>query len=341
MPRKAREIPWLAERGGWYYACWYDAATARTRRLSLRTEDAQAARRRFAAWLLECEDEYAAGEQPSRLTIGSMLDDYLAEHVEKNCVEPRRQRSAIASLRLFFDTYSAGDVDIPACRRYLQAREMAGTQPATVRRELAVLRAALGHAVRWKRLAKADLPELELPPNSDPKTLVLSREQVHALANAGDDVLRLFVLTTYFTASRRTAIERMSWFQVDLERDTIALAKPGERVTKKRRPTVPIDPELRPHLVAARAVAKNEWLLGSGVRNIWARWMAGRTAAGLPAAASPHTLRHSRITHLLEDGVNMWVVAALAGDTVMTIDKTYAHASQKHLAKALREKGNG
>lgn len=341
MPRKAREIPWLEQRGSWFYTCWYDGGAARTRRLSLRTEDAGEARRRFGAWLLECEEDYAPAAEPTRLTIGSMLDDYLAEHVERSCAAPRRQRSTAAALRSFFDAYSAKDIDIEACRRYLQAREMMGIQPATVRRELATLNAALNHAVKWKRLAKTELPTLEMPPDSTPRQLVLTKQQVFDLAAAGDDRLRLFVMTTYFTASRREAIERMSWFQVDLERNTIALAKPGERVTKKRRPTVPIDQELRPHLVEAHARKKNEWLFDSGVFNVWKRWTAACKAAGTPAGASPHTLRHSRVTHLLEDGVDIWSVAKLAGDTVTTIDKTYGHASQGHLARVLREKGNG
>src|SRR3546814_7686158 len=63
MPRKAREIPWLDKRGDQYYACWYDGGAARTRRLSLRTTDAREARGRFAAWLVECEDEYAGDER--------------------------------------------------------------------------------------------------------------------------------------------------------------------------------------------------------------------------------------------------------------------------------------
>src|SRR3546814_15217576 len=92
MPRKAREIPWLDKRGDQYYACWYDGGAARTRRLSLRTTDAREARGRFAAWLVECEDEYAGDErkQPARLTVGSMLGDYLREHVEVSCASPRR-----------------------------------------------------------------------------------------------------------------------------------------------------------------------------------------------------------------------------------------------------------
>lgn len=339
MPRKAREIPWLDKRGEQYYACWYDSGSARTRRLSLRTTDAREARGRFAAWLIECEDEYAGTErkQPARLTVGSMIDDYLREHVDVSCAAPKRQHFAAARLRAFFDTYSAADVDIAACRRYMDHRRAMGVTDATIRRELSALAAAMKHAVKWKRLARNDLPVIEHPDDSDPKTLVLSRAQIMAIADAGTPEVRLFTLIAYFTASRRAAVETLSWFQVDLERGMIALAKPGERKTNKRRPDVPIDQELYPHLAAAREAARTEWVLGAPI-NRYRPWKEAAKAAGAPAEATPHTLRHSRVTHLLEAGVDIWSVAKLVGDRVQTIDRVYGHASMDHLKKVLREK---
>src|SRR3546814_10678556 len=81
------------------------------------------------------------------------------------------------------------------------------------------------------------------------------------------------------------------------------------------------------------------WVLGSPT-DLFQPWMRAAKAAGAPAEASPHTLRHSRITHLLEAGVDIWSVAKLAGDRVVTIDKVYAHASIDHLTKVLKEKGD-
>src|SRR3546814_13034943 len=84
-----------------------------------------------------------------------------------------------------------------------------------------------------------------------------------AIADAGTPAVRLFTLIAYFTASRRAAIERLSWFQVDLDRGVIALAKPGERKTNKRRTDVRIDMELRPYLLAARQNARQKTVAGT------------------------------------------------------------------------------
>src|SRR3546814_15026247 len=82
---------------------------------------------RISDWSSDvCSSDLYDGDerkQPARLTVGSMLGDYLREHVEVSCASPRRQRTCAANLRAFFDTYSATDVDIAACRRYVARSE--------------------------------------------------------------------------------------------------------------------------------------------------------------------------------------------------------------------------
>src|SRR3546814_4952566 len=87
---------------------------------------------RISDWSSDvCSSDLYDGDerkQPARLTVGSMLGDYLREHVEVSCASPRRQRTCAANLRAFFDTYSATDVDIAACRRYVAHRKEIGRE---------------------------------------------------------------------------------------------------------------------------------------------------------------------------------------------------------------------
>jgi len=57
---------------------------------------------------------------------------------------------------------------------------------------------------------------------------------------------------------------------------------------------------------------------------------------GLGDKANPHILRHSRATHLLQDGVSIYDVARLLGDSVQTIERVYGHHSPDYLAEAIK-----
>lgn len=238
---------------------------------------------------------------------------------------------------------------------------------STVRRELVVLVAAIDRARKKKRLAIADVPSIDLPEGAPAKETWLTHEQLAALRaenlrriaylqsradgsgspeeatdylrrKAVAEAVRDFTEIAYYTASRRDAIETLTTFQVDLKQDRIRLAKPGERKTKKRRPVIRIDPAIRPILerllLAATERGKSpdekieltKTLVMGTARSLYRPFVAACVRAGIPDV-SPHVLRHTRATHLLQAGVSIWDVAKLLGDSVQTVDRVYGHAA--------------
>ncbi|MBN8726427.1 MAG: hypothetical protein J0H15_01820 [Xanthomonadales bacterium] len=59
-------------------------------------------------------------------------------------------------------------------------------------------------------------------------------------------------------------------------------------------------------------------------------------AAELPAETSAYTLRHSVITDLVTDGLDLFTVAKLAGTSVAMIEKHYGHLRQERARRAGR-----
>ena len=51
---------------------------------------------------------------------------------------------------------------------------------------------------------------------------------------------------------------------------------------------------------------------------------------------SPHTLRHSFATHLVENGADIQLVQHMMGHASITTTERYIHMSQRHLKEAIR-----
>lgn len=269
-----------------------------------------------------------------------ILGDYESEN---RAIASDRTMYAIKALKTFFTHHKVYDIDVPLCRQYVAFRMGKGVTMSTAARELTTLRAACNHAYKWKRIAEHDRPTFEIPTDLPRREIWLFKDELRHLIDTATGRVKHFTEIAYGTGSRRRAIERLEWYQCDVVRRSISLAKRGEPRSNKRRPVVPMG-ELYPLIRDLYENRENDFVLGSDKDILYEFEKTLKQADllhvgerdGRPAGKiTPHILRHSRATHMLEDGVSIYSVAKLLGDNPTTVQRTYGHISMGSLEEEM------
>jgi integrase len=244
---------------------------------------------------------------------------------------------------------------------------------AAARRELEDLRAAINHHRKeghCSEIVSVALPEKPLPRDgwltrSEAAELLwamwrarqVMRDKV-TLRAVGKHVAR-FTLSGLYTGTRSSAIcgaaptPAVGRGYVDLDAGVFYRNAIGRRQTKKRQPPVKIPDRLLAHMRRwrDRGISKTavvEWC-GKSVKKVRKAFAAAVEASGLnakvsarlgyPVKITPHVLRHTAATWLMQSGMDLWTAAGILGMTVKQLEETYGHHHpdfQKQGAAALR-----
>ncbi len=158
------------------------------------------------------------------------------------------------------------------------------------------------------------------------------------------------VETAYAAGLRISELAAARLGSLDLARGEIRVAGKGrkERVSLLGRPAraalARYLADGRPVLLAqgdadprrADAVFVNHRGAPLGARGIRYRLHRAGVRAGLPDDASPHTLRHSFATHLLDGGADLRVVQELLGHADLATTQVYTHVAPARLRSVYR-----
>ena len=259
----------------------------------------------------------------------------------------------------------------PELRGYL-ARLGSGASRSTVAQRLAAIRSFHRWAAReglaagdpWGAIATPRLPRrlprvLEVDQvgkllaviDADLVATDLDRPDGIAIATALAMRDRALVETAYAAGLRISELASADLGSLDLRRGELRVIGKGrkERIGLLGRPAIAALTAYldhgRPLLIERRppdaplptAVFLNHAGAPLGVRGLRYRLDRLCRAAGLPAGVSPHTLRHSFATHLLDGGADLRVVQELLGHENLATTQVYTHVSPGRLAAAYRD----
>jgi integrase len=254
------------------------------------------------------------------------------------------------------------------CRAY----QMARCNKGGARRDLEDLRAAINHHA--KEGLHRGIVRVTLPPRGVPRDRWLTRSEAarliwtcwrtrevqkrHCGAEKGKTLptikkplrhLARFVLIGLYTGTRAGAIASASPIPavgrsfVDLERGIFYRLADGRQQTNKRQPPVPVPPRLLAHtrrwrdrgLITRYFVEYN----GEAVASVKTAFKRAVKLAGLRGKVSPHTLRHTAATWLMQAGADRWQAAGYLGMSVEMLDRVYGHHHPDYLQDAVRAIG--
>jgi integrase/recombinase XerD len=169
---------------------------------------------------------------------------------------------------------------------------------------------------------------------------VLSHEEVARLIDSASNLYhRTLLMTLYSTGMRRAELCRLKVSDIDSQRMMIRIRQGKGRRDRE----VPLSPTLLATLRVYWRWMKPRAFLFPGTVKGWRAdvpitsnivWLACREAAqaaGITKRLSPHTLRHSYASHLLEAGADLRTIQVLLGHSTLEHTLVYLHLSPKHL----------
>lgn len=146
--------------------------------------------------------------------------------------------------------------------------------------------------------------------------------------------MRAFIALALYTAARSGAILQLTWDRVSLDRRFIDMG--ASRGKKRRARHMPITDTLEAILSEAQQAATSPWVVeygGSPVASIKTGFRACVRRAGL-AQVTPHVLRHTAVTWMVQGNVPLPLVAAYAVMSLQMVEKVYGHHSPEWMRQA-------
>jgi len=286
-----------------------------------------------------------------RPTTEALVDEYIAYLTVERNLSPNTVAAYSGDLAAFVDWAAREqvhvlDADHRRLRRYLAELDRARYARRTVARRLAAIRSFYRYLVMRGYASGSPAAVLATPKLPRQLPAVAPMQLLNTLIESPDGTTplglrdRAILELLYATGVRVSELSGLDLDSIDLAGGTIRVMGKGARER-----VVPMHPvairRLREYLAEGRgklASATPESALflnrlgsrltAGGVRRMLDRHL---TAMGAASQLTPHDLRHSFATHLLEGGADLRTVQELLGHIALSTTQIYTHVSTKHL----------
>ncbi len=239
------------------------------------------------------------------------------------------------------------EADVNSIRSYLARLNEQGYSKSTSARKLATLRSFYKFLVRRSHLESSPVAAIRTPKQDKRLPLFLTSEQIEALLNCPNtnEMLgardRAIMETLYSSGLRVSELVGLNLQDVDFLGEVIHIRGKGkkERVAPvgssalqaTQRYLTFRDADPRKEGFDAQALFVNKHGQRLSARSVRRKLDKYLLQAGLDPRISPHTLRHSFATHMLNNGADLRVVQELLGHRSISTTQIYTHLTTNRM----------
>ena len=281
----------------------------------------------------------------------AIIDRYLAHLELERRVSPHTLDAYGRDLAVLTAFAAAAGRDVDALGRadleqLVRARMAEGRSPRSVGRMVAAVRGYYRFATALGPLPENPAADLDAPRTWKPLPKFLTVDEVDALLGAPDVTTprglrdRALLEVLYATGLRVSELLALTPAQVNVESGVLTTMGKGRKervvpfgdeaaawVSRYQR-------EARPAL-ASRAASPRLFVNARGGAlsrmGFWKLLRGYGLAAGIARAISPHVLRHSFATHLLERGADLRAIQMMLGHADLSTTQIYTHVLDERL----------
>lgn len=177
---------------------------------------------------------------------------------------------------------------------------------------------------------------IERPRQKHTLPKIISENDVVRIIESIDNIKHKAIITTIYSSGlRRSELINLRKQDIDFDRNIIFIR--GAK-GKKDRITILSKTNAALLIIYLKEYSPNYWLFEGPERGQYNASSVGRILhdaterAGINKTITPHMLRHSFATHLLEQGVDMRYIQNLLGHETTKTTEIYTHVSKKSLA---------
>jgi tyrosine recombinase XerC len=235
-------------------------------------------------------------------------------------------------------------------RRYLFERMKAGLAKPTIRLHFAALRTFFRFLVERHGLKDNPLKQVQLPKLDRNLPVVLTAKQIDALLGAPLSMEKsdrapkwmplrdAAILELFYSSGLRLAeLASLAVRDVDPFTESVRVLGKGrkERIVPVGAPALEAIQKYRQAAGAnAGPLFINKSRRRLSARSVWLTLKRYLAHAGIPRTISPHKLRHSFATHMLDAGADLRSVQTLLGHASLSTTQIYTHVTVERLKKA-------